>query len=636
MSRSLFNNTFHDTDHLSVEQDGHNRARVVLDPWRLAEDGGRTKIGLSYAAAEGFTSGLACRQYIQSRGIYSATITPELARCIAVWPEERVHYQSPELKCRVERQLELEARLLANAKMQQAWKDHGAIPDDHGLVQSPDYPLKPYQIVGAALAGEPDGYGLWMDMGTGKTPTAIARICTDASKADSLFKVLIIVPPALKVNWEEEIHKFASVPVHTYIVKGDSNQRTINVLGAIAQAAEERKKLCAIITTYDLAVSSIGLFTMIQWDTTIVDEAQWFKDGSTARAAAMMKLRDKSKKRLVLTGTPFGNTIMDLYTLLEFMELGASGFSTLGEFKRHHAITRPIGTGIDAIVSTRFHDDLKQRIAQRAFIVNKKEVLKDLPDKIYELSEVEMGDQQKKAYKQMADQMIAVFDQMSDSDKRSSTNHILTQLLRLAQITAGFSVIDRDFDEDDEDSEAPPAEIVYFPDNPKIKRLVELANELPPNEKMIIWNKWRPTIRPIVDALEAEGHTVALYRGTNEQKEDAKTRFNFDRSCRFFIANPRSAGAGLNLNGYPQGKEDEYDTNTTSMVHFSYDWSYLDCDQAESRANRIGSRVILNIKRLVVPSSIDMEIYRAIEKKRKDASDIQDIREILRKIVLEL
>src|SRR5690606_18730305 len=126
---------------------------VILDPYTInPQTNQKTKIGLSWFAAEGFTKGLVGRQYT-TKGLYSAPVTADLGRAIALWNPLHVSYTPPSLHDSILSQVHQEQLLLDNAKIQDAWKEFGLTPNpkDFGLVVHPDETLrlKDYQVVAA-------------------------------------------------------------------------------------------------------------------------------------------------------------------------------------------------------------------------------------------------------------------------------------------------------------------------------------------------------------------------------------------------------------------------------------------------------------------------------------------------------
>lgn len=616
-------------DRLRVEVEAQNPLLLILDVYSLDANNEKTRYGTSYHASTGFIRDIPEASF--QRSFWSVPLKPAVVRAVNSWPEDQVIYQSDSLKQRMQECLVTESLLLENTKIQTRWKEENIIPE---MEVHPERPLKPYQKVGTALLEHPVGYGLFAEQGCGKTPMSIAAICNEVKKRkeqgiSELMKVLIVVPPALKINWEEEIASFETRNGFTHILTGmNHHARIVDMMKALATANAQKSDFCAIITTYDIVVNSISLFTTVNWDMCFADEAQNMKDPRTARAKAMLKLRDSCKKRVPLTGTPIGNSLLDLYVLLEFMEPGASGHSSFHEFKRMHAVTETVGQGIEAIIGTKCEPELQAILAQRAFIVKKKDVLEDLPERTFEYNEVEMAPDQAAHYKMMATQLIAQIE----SELRSSTasvTHALTQLLRLAQITAGFIVTDAEYENDEL---VIPKEIRYYNQNNKITRLIEIANELPPNEKMVVWNHWIPMVYKIKDALELAGNKVALFRGSGDNRQAAVDAFNKDKDTKIFLANAQSAGAGLSLLGYDKGNPDHYDTNCTTMVYYSYNWSWIQRSQSMDRSHRIGTRKQIRVIDLVVPNSIDMEIIKALRSKKELSDRMTEVQDLVTKI----
>lgn len=612
-----------------MEYDGKDKNRLILNSYKLLPDGNQTKYGLSYMAGFGYMKDIYVLQ--NTGGLYFVPMSVQTIKGIDKWPDSQVVWQSINLKTRAWELLQEEKSLRRLAQVQLDWRDKGVF--NHEVVEHDRYPLKEYQKVGAYLSQSSSGFALFMEQGTGKTPTTISRMCHHAQNfhENRPAHYLVVCPPALKLNWEKELRTFSTLPYHCHIVKGTGAQRTLNLMQALADVRNNDSKFLVVIVPYDTLVSSEELFMMIDWDITVLDESQSIKDPKTSRWKTCKKIREKSKNRVILSGTPIGNSVLDLYTQLEFLGEGVTGCPSEKVFKSRFAVTKDIGHGVDMVLSSKNDDQLKEIIAQRCFVVKKKDVLKDLPDKVYEYYETEMTEEQKKHYKQMATTLVAELEGI-DTSSASEVNHILTQLLRLAQITAGFLVIPEVRDEWD-NIVSERQEYVYSK-NPKVDALIEMAKELPQNEKMIIWNHWKPLIPIVMDRFEQEGFDIALYRGTNKQKDDAVEKFTYDRNCRFFFANPRSAGAGLNLLGYPPREPEKYDTNTTEMVYLSYDWSYLARAQSEDRAHRTGTRTQLRIRSLVVDATIDMEIQLALEAKKELANDFTSVKGLMEKLLL--
>jgi len=117
-----------------------------------------------------------------------------------------------------------------------------------------------------------------------------------------------------------------------------------------------------------------------------------------------------------------------------------------------------------------------------------------------------------------------------------------------------------------------------------------------------------------------------------DEKDAAVSKHCEDPTCRVIVANPAAAGAGLTLIGYPPGRGSEYNTDTTLMVFYSHNWSWLQRDQAAARPHRHGTRRPVRAVDLVVPSSIDEILLDRLESKRSQAISMVEVGDILRDI----
>ena len=266
---------------------------------------------------------------------------------------------------------------------------------------------------------------------------------------------------------------------------------------------------------------------------------------------------------------------------------------------------------------------MKDRLAKYSIQFSKEEVLPDLPKKIYDIHEVEMAPQQAQIYKQMQQDLLARID-----DEEISVTNALTMMLRLAQITSGFVVIDSVMS--DEGEELREKSTKAFDENPKLEAVREILAEKKPGEKTIIWACWRQDIA----ALKALcGDKAVVYYGSTSQedREMAEWKFNCDPETTVFIGNPATAGVGLNLLG--DYLKNPGDTNCDHVIYFSQDWSPIKRSQSEDRAHRRGVRQQVRITDLCIAGTIDETIRARVVEKRMNAMEISDIRSILKELL---
>ena len=235
-------------------------------------------------------------------------------------------------------------------------------------------------------------------------------------------------------------------------------------------------------------------------------------------------------------------------------------------------------------------------------------------------------------------------------------NNILTEMLRLAQVTSGFIAWDATIDLST-GALLEPKSIEFLQPNPKAEVMGELLAEryCKPREdekefsmdqtgwqlkdnyeqenKMIVWACFTPDIATIKAVCKRLGVVCVTFTGSTSDfdREAAVSSFNKDPMCKVFIGNAAAGGVGVNLRGY----DPDQDTglNCDTVVYYSQNWSMVHRKQSEDRAHRRGTRCPVMYVDLVVPGTIDEEIRRRVTGKAVAANQVQDIREILERVL---
>ena len=523
------------------------------------------------------------------------------------------------------------------------------MPDD--FIEHDKLPLTDYQKAALLITLHNSSYSLFMEQGTGKTPIVINRVCLEAArkraKINEMYRTLIICPQQVRLNWEREFERFATVPGKTCILRGGKISKIRSLIDVIR--SENDCAWSAAIISID-SVSSIweGLKKM-QWDLVVIDESHKIKNPNTKRFKDMMEIDDlRAKAKMILTGTPITNTVFDLWSQWEWLGKGLSGFSTFNNFKAFHGKWKAVmqgGTGVQKLVGFKNVPLIQERLARTSFLIRKKDTGLMLPEKVYDLYEVAMTSQQLEIYKQVATKLVAEIDEMLATAEASKLNitveHILTKLIRLAQICSGF--VKTDNIEDLENDVILPGKIVQISKhNPKIEALINMIKEdweNDSNSKCVVWATFIEDIRAISERLTQEGiNHVGYHRDIQDNyrvKDSAAAEdiINRDKDCRVLLANPASAGIGQNYLGYDVNKPDDSDMYVNHHIYFSCNWSAVDRIQSEDRSHRRGTRTNLRITDLVIPYTIDEEIRQRVTAKRDMALSIQDIRNILNNVL---
>lgn len=520
----------------------------------------------------------------------------------------------------------------ARAKMQAEFKLNGTVPTlPPEYKKHPISPLSPYQEAALAFALGPDGACLFMEQGTGKTPIGINAACIIGDRKLATDKraarVLVIGPKQVQQNWSREFHKFATTVGSVTKLKGGPFQRKTQILRSFARAGAKGHAFATVVTTYDTAANDADALAKIDWDLVICDESHRFKWHGTRRWKEGRKIFLKADKVICMTGTPTANTLMDIWTQLEAIYPGGSGFSTFKAFQTFYGQYETVGqtaTGgaIEKLVGYN-HLPLLQEVQTRlAFAISKKEAGLNLPDKQTGYVDVTMSKRQSEVYELIAEKLLAELE-----DSEVTVDHALTRLLRLQQICSGFIV--------DDEGQTVPVDT----QNPKLAEFTEyILEQLQPGDnKIIVSCCFRRDITEVARALRDKGiGCVTFYGDTSDvDRIKAEDGYNCDPNIRVIIGHPGSMGEGLNLLGYDyrnepvEGVSGEDKTYTSEVIFYSMSWSMIHWSQMQDRAHRRGMRYPVRITDIVVPNTIDAEIRSRVAGKVLSALTIQDVKDML-------
>lgn len=573
-----------------------------------------------------------------------------------VWPHHKLIFKSEEATLLYTFLLKRFLIQTKNIILAAEWSLHKKapeMPDD--FIDHPNLPLTEYQKTALLSSLNQSSYALFMEQGTGKTPIVINRICLEGARKRAgkllgtekgMYRALILVPQQVRINWEREFERFATVPGKTSILRGGNINKIRALIDGIR--SEDDCAWSACILSLDSVNSIWEALKQIKWDLVVVDESHKIKNPRTNRYKTLIKIDDvRARAKMVLTGTPITNVIFDLWSQFEWLGKGLSGFSTFENFRSFHGKWKNAedGSGVRKLAGFKNIPLIQERLARLAFLILKKDAQLNLPDKVYDLYEVKMDLVQADMYKKMATKLIIEIDDMmaiaEAEGKHVTVDHILTKLIRLAQICSGFIKTDDAIDLEMETTTR--GEIFQISEhNPKIEAVIKMLREdwqNDPNSKIIIWATFIEDIRAISQRLAAEGinHT-GYHRAVHPdyRAKDAATSedvINRNKDCKVLVANPASAGLGQNFLGYDVEHPDEYETYVNHEIYYSCNWSAVDRVQSEDRAHRRGTRTNVRITDLITPNTIDQEIRMRVNDKRLMAMTIQDVRQILDNVV---
>ena len=434
-------------------------------------------------------------------------------------------------------------------------------------------------------------FGLFMDVGTGKSWTAIAvmgqRWC--AGQSDH---VLLVAKNGVHRQWvSEQIpeHMSEVVPWKAWVYgKTKTAQRQFDELLAFDGLKIMAINIDALVTPGGESAIMAFLRQAKGRATMIVDESQDIKNISASRTKAAIKFGSLCRYRMIMTGTPISKNVIDLFSQFKFLDDNILGFRFITAFKNQFCVMRDTPFG-RIITGSKNIEDLYKKIDPYIFRITSQEAL-DLPPKVYVRREFALSDGQLKAMKEMRQQFFVDLGK----GEISSVTTAATLLTRMQQISCGFLPTDDN-------------RLMAFP-NPRMEELKNVIEQR--TGKIIIWCRFNQDIESVIKELGKEA--VDYYGRTPEaqRKKNLDLFMDKDSDVRFLVASPEAAGTGLNLQGLCQ-------TN----IYYSNSFNALARWQSEGRTWRDGTVGTVTYFDLVAQKSPDSKILANLRDK-KNISDM--------------
>ena len=442
-------------------------------------------------------------------------------------------------------------------------------------------------------------YALFMEMGTGKSKVTIDTIAA-LFEEDEIDTVLVVAPKGVFDNWvKQEIPRHLPDRIERSVVRWQpnfTNKFKENLRKIAVPTEREAGHLNVLVMNTEAFSTDKGTNVAMKYlrnnprNFMVVDESTTIKNKGAVRTKNLIKAGKEAKYRRILTGSPISKSPMDLFTQCAFLDDNALGFNSYYSFQARYAVVRRRTLGAHSfqeITGYQRLDELGDKLDEFSLRVLKQDCL-DLPDKVYTRREIPLTSEQKKIYYQMQEFALA----MLEKGELSTTQSVLTQIMRLQQICCGF------LQPDDGD--------IQEIKNNRIEELLNVVEET--QGKVIIWATWSYDIRRIEEALRKRygNDSVASYYGETDQ-DDRQTiveRFQDPSSdLRFFVGQPRTGGYGITL------------TEANTVVYFSNSYDLEIRLQSEDRAHRIGQQKSVTYIDFVCPDTIDEKILQALRDK---------------------
>lgn len=441
--------------------------------------------------------------------------------------------------------------------------DAGDSPKPVALPPQLDRMLREYQRHGVAwLLGNhhrQEPALLADDMGLGKTVQTLAYLaCTQPSQPQ-----LVVTPKSVLSNWARECDRFTP---QRRVTRHHGPSRS--------KSSDQLQQADLLLTTYGTLRADLDLLEHVSFQTIVLDEAQAIKNPHAQTARAVRRL--KSNHRVALTGTPIENTLLELWSIFEFLAP-----SYLGDEETVKHIHDVASVGYRA-VKAKIQPFLLRRL--------KSQVEKDLPEKQEIVVHLPLEPQQAALYESIRRDAHQWLQTQTPS---RNTFNILTKLLRLRQVCCHPGLVDEAW------VNRPSSKLTFI-----VQRLADLAAS---GHHALVFSQFTQLLKLLRFELEARDLEFLYLDGATENRMDLVDRFQTG-SVPVFLISLKAGGTGLNL------------TRAAYVFHLDPWWNPMVERQATDRTHRIGqSKRVLSYK-LITEGTVEEKIL-ALQKSKQDLAE---------------
>ena len=479
------------------------------------------------------------------------------------------------------------------------------------MIKHYKFKTKPYnhQLIALEKSWAQTTYALFMEMGTGKSKVLVDNIAMLYDRG-AVRGALIVAPKGVYKNWND-IEMPVHLPDHVEHTKvmweANITKKKQLELDTLFDGGTDLKILIMNVEAFstnkglDFAHSFLNIFmgkALIG-----IDESTTIKNPTAKRTKNILKIGNLASYRRILTGSPVTKSPLDLFSQCLFLDPYHLGYDSYYAYRSRYALMLDRNFGgrkVQIVDSYRRLGELAEKLDSFSYRVLKEDCL-DLPPKVFTKRVVELTDEQDKIYAQMKQMALALLN-----DKVMSTVNVMTQLMRLHQVTCGTFKAD--------DGTITPLK------NNRLTALLDCLEEV--EGKVIIWATYREDIKKIVETLKkayGEASTVEYHGGVDTAyRQDHIAQFQDVKGpTRYFVGNPQTGGYGITL------------TAANTVIYYSNSYDLEKRLQSEDRAHRIGQTGSVTYVDLIAEGTIDEKIVKSLRNKIDIANEImgEDIKD---------
>lgn len=453
-----------------------------------------------------------------------------------------------------------------------------------------------------------EGFGLYMDMGTGKSKVVIDNFCLLYTRGEC-DALVVVAPKSVYTNWTRQnkerpgewyAHSWPTLAAQALVHTWQSGSRHPPPPALLAkEASGVGARILAInaeaLSSVHAARVMLKLFLVRHRAMLAVDESTLMGSLTSRRTKFLLAMAPLAKYRRVLDGTP-GNP-EKLFPQTQFLKPGLLGHRTYATYRPRYCILRDIVVGgrVKQITAGYQHvDELSERLAPHVHRVRAEECL-DLPPRVYERVEIELTDEQRRAYNEMKRKALVEW-----ADGRTTTTQVvITQVMRLHQILCGCTTAD-----DGTSVPLPSA---------RPAALLDILEHARGDRQVVVWAPYRPAVDAVVALLRERygAASVAEYHGgiSPREREAGEDDFQAGRR-RFMVSDPQTGARGRNW------------TAGRLVIYYGNARGLDSRQQSERRTWRQGTMGSVTYVDIVVPGTLDEKILDAFRAERDVIAEI--------------
>ena len=464
------------------------------------------------------------------------------------------------------------------------------------------FKTEPYahQLKALEMSWNKEVFAYFMEMGTGKSKVLIdnTSMLYDRGKING---ALIVAPKGVYKNWyDSEIptHLVNHVQKKAVLWQALINKKQEEKLSVLFKSDTDLHILIMNVEAFstkkglDFAVKFLSCHETL----VAIDESTTIKNPNAKRTKNILQLSKLCKYRRILTGSPVTKSPLDLFTQCFFLDPFLLDHNSYYSFRNRYAEMRTAnfgGRSVQLVKGYKNLEELSDILKAFSYRVLKDDCL-DLPKKTFMKRIIQLTTEQKRVYDQIKQMALAELN-----GKMTTTMNVITQLMRMQQITCGH------FKADDGS--------VQEINNNRITELIDTVDEV--QGKVVIWAHWRNDIATIVKHLKEEygDNSVVTYYGdtTTEERQNAiKEMQDPDSSVRFLVGTPQTGGYGITLTG------------ASTMIYYSNGYDLEKRQQSEARIDRIGQEKPMTYIDIIAEGTVDEKIVTSLKKKVNIATKV--------------